>query len=87
MKYWSDKFMATEEDEKDVKAGIVAANNHYAGFGAATANMFRVMRGLEPVEWGMQKEIAYDTESEFPDEQARYQKPKQKTLLDYSSAE
>jgi uncharacterized protein YecE (DUF72 family) len=52
--YWSDKYRATEENEKDVKAGIVAANNHYAGFGAATANMFRVMRGLEPVEWGMQ---------------------------------
>jgi hypothetical protein len=25
MEYWSDKFMTTEENEKDVKAGIVAA--------------------------------------------------------------
>jgi len=86
MKYWSDKFRAIEENEKDVKAGIVAANNHYAGFGAATANMFRVMRGLEPIEWGMQKEIAYDTELQFPDDQASYHKPKQKSLLDYPSS-
>ena len=46
MKYWADKFRTVEETEKEVKIGIVAANNHYAGFGAATANMFRVMKGL-----------------------------------------
>ena len=86
MKYGSDKFLPTEENEKDVNAGIVAANNHYAGFGAATANMFRVMRGLEPVEWGMQKEIAYGTELQFPDDQASYDKHKQKSLLDYPSS-
>jgi uncharacterized protein YecE (DUF72 family) len=87
MEYWSDKFGAIEENEEDVKTGIVAANNHYAGFGAATANMFRVMRALEPVEWGMQKELTYDTELQFPDDEASYDNPKQKTLLDYSSTE
>ncbi len=85
MEYWSDKFRATQENEKSVRAGIVAANNHYAGFGAATANMFRVMRGLPSVEWGMQKEIENITELQFPDEQASYRKAKQKTLLDYTS--
>jgi uncharacterized protein YecE (DUF72 family) len=39
-KYWSTKFRTIQKDEKDVKVGIVAANNHYAGFGAVTANMF-----------------------------------------------
>ena len=34
MKYWADKFRTVEETEKEVKIGIVAANNHYAGFGA-----------------------------------------------------
>jgi hypothetical protein len=82
MQYWSDKFRITEENEKDVKAGIVAANNHYAGFGAATANMFRVMRGLTAVEWGTQKEIANITELQFPDERTSYHKAKQKSLLD-----
>jgi uncharacterized protein YecE (DUF72 family) len=85
MEYWSDKFRTVQEDEKDVKTGIVAANNHYAGFGAATANMFRLMRGLPSVEWGMQKEIENITELQFPDEQPSYRKAKQKTLLDYTS--
>ncbi len=85
MEYWSDKFRTVQEDEKDVKTGIVAANNHYAGFGAATANMFRLMRGLPSVEWGTQKEIENITELQFPDEQPSYRKAKQKTLLDYTS--
>jgi uncharacterized protein YecE (DUF72 family) len=85
MEYWSDKFRTVREDEKDVKTGIVAANNHYAGFGAATANMFRLMRGLPSVEWGMQKQIENITELQFPDEQPSYRKAKQKTLLDYTS--
>jgi uncharacterized protein YecE (DUF72 family) len=85
MEYWSDKFRTVQENEKDVKTGIVAANNHYAGFGAATANMFRLMRGLPSVEWGMQKEIENISELQFPDEQPSYRKAKQKTLLDYTS--
>jgi hypothetical protein len=52
MQYWSDKFKTIQENEKEVKAGIVAANNHYAWFGAATANMFRVMNNLPSLEWG-----------------------------------
>jgi uncharacterized protein YecE (DUF72 family) len=34
-----------------VKFAIIAANNHYAGFGPATANSFRKMVGLEVVKW------------------------------------
>jgi uncharacterized protein YecE (DUF72 family) len=87
LKYWSDKFRETQENEKELKTGIVAANNHYAGFGAATANMFRVMRGLDSVEWGMQKELDYSiaTELQFP-EKSGYRKTKQKTLLDYPTS-
>jgi uncharacterized protein YecE (DUF72 family) len=33
------------------KFAIVAANNHYAGFGPATANSFRKMVGLKEVVW------------------------------------
>ena len=85
MKYWTDKFRAVQENEKDVKIGIVAANNHYAGFGAATANMFRVMSGLPSTGWGMQKEIAYDNDFQLSDQQTSYHENKQKTLLDYPS--
>ncbi|MGH9877857.1 MAG: DUF72 domain-containing protein [Nitrososphaera sp.] len=31
--------------QKEISLAIVAANNHYAGFGPATANQFRVMLG------------------------------------------
>ena len=30
---------------------MIAANNHYAGFGPGTANMFRKMVGLSEVSW------------------------------------
>ena len=30
---------------------IIAANNHYAGFGPGTANVFRNMLGLPEAKW------------------------------------
>jgi uncharacterized protein YecE (DUF72 family) len=81
MKYWSTKFRTVQKDEKDVKVGIVAANNHYAGFGAATANMFRVMNNLPFVEWGMDKDIDYNMELHATN--GRELKSKQMTLFDY----
>jgi uncharacterized protein YecE (DUF72 family) len=36
---------------KEISLTIVAANNHYAGFGPGTANMFRKMVGLSEVSW------------------------------------
>lgn len=86
MTYWSDKFRTVQQDEKDVKIGILAANNHYAGFGAATANMFRVMNNLPSVEWGISKDIDYRTELELSNGKAGYRKAKQKSLLDYPSS-
>jgi hypothetical protein len=35
-----------------VKFSIVAANNHHAGFGPDTVNIFRQLIGLEEVKWG-----------------------------------
>jgi uncharacterized protein YecE (DUF72 family) len=86
MTYWSDKFRTVQQDEKDVKTGILAANNHYAGFGAATANMFRVMNKLPSVEWGISKDIDYNTELELSNGKTGYSKAKQKSLLDYPSS-
>ena len=34
------------------KFSIVAANNHYAGFGLGTVNIFRQFLDLEEVKWG-----------------------------------
>jgi uncharacterized protein YecE (DUF72 family) len=38
------------------KFAIVAANNHYAGFGPATANSFRKMVGLKEAVWEEMKQ-------------------------------
>jgi uncharacterized protein YecE (DUF72 family) len=35
-----------------VRFAIVAANNHYAGFGPGTVNIFRQLLVLEEVKWG-----------------------------------
>lgn len=86
MTYWCDKFRTIQQEDKDVKIGIVAANNHYAGFGAATANMFRVMSNLPSVEWGINRDIDYSTELEISDRKKGYCKTKQKSLLDYPSS-
>jgi uncharacterized protein YecE (DUF72 family) len=46
---WAEK-IKTVEDER-IKLAIVAANNHYAGFGPGTANAFRNMLGLPEAKW------------------------------------
>ena len=52
MKKWARNLRRTDEVKNDKpNLAIVAANNHYAGFGPGTANMFRKMVGLEEVTW------------------------------------
>jgi hypothetical protein len=52
MKKWA-RFLkrAREEEHKKINLAIVAANNHYAGFGPGTANTFRKMLNLSEVTW------------------------------------
>jgi hypothetical protein len=42
---WSQ--MDMRENEKDVKVGLVAANNHYGGYGPETVDIFRKNMDLE----------------------------------------
>jgi uncharacterized protein YecE (DUF72 family) len=57
MKRWAHYLKRVEKGEKklrngdDVSLAIVSANNHYAGFGPATANTFRKMIGLPEAIW------------------------------------
>jgi uncharacterized protein YecE (DUF72 family) len=58
-----DRFEELQRWAKEVKKvkdkarfATVAANNHYAGFGPATANSFRKMVGLKEVEWEEMKQ-------------------------------
>ena len=53
MKKWSD-FVDRVRDQ--LKYAVVAANNHYAGFGPATANTFRKMLGLKEATWEEMKQ-------------------------------
>ncbi len=53
METWSKKLKGVNDE---VKFGIVAANNHYAGFGPATANDFRRIQGLTEVLWEEMKQ-------------------------------
>ena len=56
MKKWAKNLRrVVEETEKGsrrhLKLAIVSANNHYAGFGPGTANVFRKMIGLPEATW------------------------------------
>jgi uncharacterized protein YecE (DUF72 family) len=57
MKKWANKVKRTikEQEErgrrKNINLAIVSANNHYAGFGPGTANIFRKMVGLPEAAW------------------------------------
>lgn len=51
IKKWSDKLIEIRQNEKNVKMAIVAANNHYGGFGPGTVNMFREMMEMEPLSF------------------------------------
>ena len=56
MKKWASKVKRTLKEEgkgrrKRINLAIVSANNHYAGFGPGTANMFRNMLGLSEAKW------------------------------------
>ena len=51
-------------DMSGVKFSIVAANNHYAGFGPGTVNIFRQLIGLEEVKWGNDFVATNDLERE-----------------------
>jgi uncharacterized protein YecE (DUF72 family) len=64
MRIWATKLNEVQKYEKDAEAAMVAANNHYAGFGPETSNMFREMLGLPKVTWGDEKEIPRKVEFE-----------------------
>jgi uncharacterized protein YecE (DUF72 family) len=53
LKMWSDSIGRVKDK---AKLAIVAANNHYAGFGPATANSFRKMVGLKETVWEEMKQ-------------------------------
>jgi uncharacterized protein YecE (DUF72 family) len=53
LKRWA---ASIESMKEKAKFAVIAANNHYAGFGPATADSFRKMVGLKEVEWEEMKQ-------------------------------
>ena len=55
MKKWASKVRRVIKEEGrgrgSINLAIVSANNHYAGFGPETANIFRKMIGLPSINW------------------------------------
>ena len=67
-----------------VKYAIVAANNHYAGFGPGTVNIFRQLLGLEEVKWGDEYVSKRDLEKDDDSNRnKRVIKTKQTSLSDF----
>jgi hypothetical protein len=87
MKGWADKINQLKKDEKSLKIGIVAANNHYGGFGPGTVNMFREMMNLElrSMDSVEIKEIVNQLEVKrnFDNGLVKTKKVKQTTMLDF----
>ena len=76
---------SNEEENKRLKFAIVAANNHYAGFGPMSANIFRKMIGLKEVAWD-QKAIEQQQEisnSNSNTSNLKNKKKTQRTLTDF----
>jgi uncharacterized protein YecE (DUF72 family) len=58
MKKWADEIKKVEGRKRnEVNLAMIAANNHYAGFGPGTANLFRKMVGLQELSWKDQQQI------------------------------
>jgi hypothetical protein len=74
-----------ESNLSGVRFSIVAANNHYAGFGPGTVNIFRQLIGLEEVKWGEEYISKNDPEKDDNDSKMnkRVIKTKQTSLSDF----
>jgi uncharacterized protein YecE (DUF72 family) len=48
---WAIKMKEVRQNEKDVKIGIVAANNHYGGYGPGTVDIFRENMDMKKISF------------------------------------
>jgi hypothetical protein len=74
MQKWADNIKRVEDER--IKLAIIAANNHYAGFGPGTANIFRKMLGLSEAKCEEKEEGEEQEEPKIPHDL------KQRTLSD-----
>jgi hypothetical protein len=76
MKRWASKIKRVIKEQgrrKNINLAIVAANNHYAGFGPGTANIFRKMTiGLPEATWSKEEDDKFHLHSSSSDIQQRH---------------
>jgi hypothetical protein len=81
MQKWAENIKKVQEGEH-IRLAIVAANNHYAGFGPGTVNIFRHMIGLPEAKW---EEKEGEEEIQKQEKQYPYHKSKHRTLSEFMS--
>ena len=89
---WVNKMKEISKNEKDVKIGIVAANNHYGGYGSGTVDIFRQNMDLETLSFEnaditeinrqLNRQLALETRFAFNRQQLR-DKGKQTSMCEY----
>jgi len=82
MKQWVEELRSVQRFEKKVKAAIVSANNHYAGFGPGTVKLFREMMDLPQLTWEDKNEVIF-TESRSGKEKLIKPNPRQTLITDF----
>ena len=83
MRKWARNIKRVQdEEEEQVKLAIVAANNHYAGFGPGTVNIFRGMLGLPEAKWE-EKEVKMKSRKEEQQQKGSQHRANQLTLTDF----
>ncbi len=83
MQRWVEELKSVQRFERNVKAAIVSANNHYAGFGPGTVKIFREMMELPQITWEKRKEISFVDEMTSRKEKLIEPKPRQTSITDF----
>jgi hypothetical protein len=78
MQKWADNIKNIQDE--GVNLAIMAANNHYAGFGPGTANIFRNMMGLPDAKWQEKEEKVQEQQKQHREQD---HDTKQSTLSDF----
>ncbi|MGA9150724.1 MAG: hypothetical protein WBZ36_09105, partial [Candidatus Nitrosopolaris sp.] len=78
MQKWADNIKNIQYEP--VNLAIIAANNHYAGFGPGTTNIFRNMMGLPGAKWQEKEEEVQEKRKQHHEQDHDM---KQSTLSDF----
>ena len=85
---WANRMKEVKQNEKDLKIGIVAANNHYGGYGPGTVDIFRQSMDMEKLSFEnvdipkINRDLQLETRIKFADGRLG-KKGKQTSISDF----